>query len=293
MAIGTLALTVVLYVVDPQGLLPGAGHRGDPGHLGAPRPSRSTPWRSASRRWPAAILKDPDVVSLTSFIGVDGTNTTLNTGRFLINLKPKDERSAGCDRDRPPAAAETADVPGMQLYMQPVQDLTIDASVSRTQYQFVLEDPNLTAVNTGCRSWWRSCSNRPSCTNIASDLQKQGLEVDLAIDRATAARFGITPATVDDALYDAFGQRIISTIYTQSNQYRVIMEARSVTADLARLAVRDLPAVVGLHHAARCRCRAIVHVEQKPGPLQISHLGQFPATTISFDTAPGRRWARR
>ena len=176
--------------------------------------------------------------------------------------------------------------PGVQLYLQPVQDLTIDASVSRTQYQFVLENPNLTAFNEWVPKLLSQMRKSPDLTNIASDLQQQGLDVDLAIDRETAARFGITPATVDNALYDLFGQRIISTIYTQSSQYRVIMEGDpSLQTSLDALTAIYLPSSAST--TGQVPLSAIVHVEQKPGPLQISHLGQFPATTISFDTAPG------
>ena len=173
--------------------------------------------------------------------------------------------------------------------MQPVQDLTIDATVSRAQYHFVLEDANPRGVRRpGCRELVEQLSTLPQITDVASDLQQQGLTLDIVIDRATAARFGITPATVDNALYDAFGQRIISTIYTQSNQYRVIMEVDPSLQKLARQRCRR----------STCRLRrsttngqvplsAIVHVEQRTGPLLITHFGQLPATTISFNTAPG------
>ena len=177
----------------------------------------------------------------------------------------------------------------MTLYLQPVQDLTMDASVSRTQYQFVLENPNLTAFNDmgaeAGRSRLRAVA-RPDRTSPAT-WQQQGLDVNLVIDRATAARFGITPATVDNALYDLFGQRIISTIYTQSNQYRVIMEAAPTLQTLAGRAERDLPAVVGCPPPGRCRCRPSCTSSSKPGRCRSAISAQFPATTISFDTAPG------
>jgi multidrug efflux pump len=226
------------------------------------------------------------VVSLSSFIGVDGTNTTLNSGRFLINLKPKDERSldaAAIDRR---LMQETAAVPGVTLYLQPVQDLTIDAAVSRTQYQFVLENPYLATLNAWVPKLVERLRSSPALANVASDLQSQGLATELVIDRPTAARFGITPATVDNALYDLFGQRIISTIYSQSNQYRVIMEADpSLQTSLASLSSIYLPSAAST--TGQVPLSAIVHVEQRAGPLQISHLGQFPATSISFDTASG------
>jgi multidrug efflux pump len=234
----------------------------------------------------AAILKDPDVASLSSFIGVDGSNTTLNNGRFLINLKPKDDRTLDATEIGRRLQQETAGVPGVSLYLQPVQDLTIDASVSRTQYQFVLENPNLSAFNEWVPKLLEELNKSPDLTNVASDLQQQGLTANLVIDRATAARFGITPATVDNALYDLFGQRIISTIYTQSNQYRVIMEADpALQTSLDALSSIYLPSSAST--TGQVPLSSIVTIVQKPGPLQISHLAQFPATTISFDTTPG------
>jgi len=167
-----------------------------------------------------------------------------------------------------------------------VQDLTIDAAVSRTQYQFVLENPNLSAFNEWVPKLLERLRALPNLANVASDLQQQGLTVNLVIDRPTASRFGITPATVDNALYDLFGQRIISTIYTQSNQYRVIMEADpSLQDSLEALSSIRLPSAAS--STGQVPLSSIVRIEQKPGPLQIGHLGQFPATTISFDTAPG------
>jgi multidrug efflux pump len=167
-----------------------------------------------------------------------------------------------------------------------VQDLTIDAAISRTQYQFVLENPNLSVINEWVPKLLARLQQLPDITNVASDLQQQGLTVNLVIDRATAARFGITPATVDNALYDLFGQRIISTIYTQSNQYRVIMEADpSLQTSLDALQAVRLPSAAST--TGQVPLSSIVRIEQKSGPLQISHLGQFPATTISFDTTQG------
>ena len=233
-----------------------------------------------------AVLKDPDVVSLTSFIGVDGSNTTLNSGRMLINLRPKDERTLDATGIARRLQQETAGVPGISLFLQPVQDLTIDAAVSRTQYQFVLENPNLSAFTEWVPKLLAKLNESADLTNVASDLQQQGLTVNVVIDRPTAARFGITPATVDNALYDLFGQRIISTIYTQSNQYRVIMEADpTLQTSLAALSSIWLPSAAST--SGQVPLSAIVTLQEKPGPLQIGHLAQFPATTISFDTPPG------
>ena len=285
-AVLTMALTVFLYTVVPKGFFPVQ----DTGVLqGISVAAQTVSYSAMAEHQQAladAILKDPDVVSLSSFIGVDGSNTTLNSGRFLINLKPKDERTLNATEIGRRLQQETAGVQGVSLYLQPVQDLTIDASISRTQYQFVLENPNLSAFTEWVPKLLAKLNQSPDLENVASDLQQQGLEVNLVIDRATAARFGITPATVDNALYDMFGQRIISTIYTQSNQYRVIMEADpSLQTSLDALNAIRLPSAASV--GGQVPLSSIVRIEEKPGPLQISHLAQFPATTISFDTTPG------
>ncbi|HEY1413860.1 MAG TPA: efflux RND transporter permease subunit, partial [Rhodopila sp.] len=285
-AVVTVGVTVLLYTFVPKGFFPVQ----DTGVLqGISVAAQTTSYGAMAEHQQAlaaAILKDQDVVSLSSFIGVDGSNTTLNTGRFLINLKPKDDRTLNATEIARRLQTETANVQGVSLYLQPVQDLTIDASVSRTQYQFVLENPNLSAFNEWVPKLVAKLSASPDLMNVASDLQQQGLTVNLVIDRATAARFGITPATVDNALYDLFGQRIISTIYTQSNQYRVIMEADpTLQTSLSALSAIYLPSSAST--TGQVPLSSIVSIVQKPGPLQISHLAQFPATTISFDTTPG------
>ena len=282
----TLVVTVALYVVAPKGFFPVQ----DTGVIqGISVAAQSISYDAMARQQQAlatAILKDPDVVSLTSDVGVDGTNMTLNSGRFLINLRPRDDRSLNATAIAKRIEQETADIPGMTLYLQPVQDLTIDAAVSRTQYQFVLENPNLSAFDTWVPKLLDRLREVPELTDLASDLEAQGLTLNLVIDRATAARFGITPATIDNALYDLFGQRIISTIYTQSDQFRVIMEAApNLQQSLDGLSTIYLP--TSLTASGQVPLSAIVHVEQHAGPLAIEHLGQFPATTISFDTAPG------
>jgi multidrug efflux pump len=285
-AVITMAVTVGLYVVVPKGFFPVQDTGLIQGISVAAQTTSFEAMAQHQRELAAAVLKDPDVVSVSSFIGVDGSNMTLNSGRLLINLKPKDERSLNATGISRRLQQETANVPGVSLYLQPVQDLTIDAAVSRTQYQFVLENPNLSAFNEWVPKLLDKLQQLPDLTNVASDLQQQGLTVNLAIDRETAARFGITPATVDNALYDLFGQRIISTIYSQSNQYRVIMEADpSLQKSLDALSAIRLPSAAST--TGQVPLTSIVTIEQKPGPLQISHLGQFPATTISFDTTSG------
>jgi multidrug efflux pump len=282
----TLVVTVALYVLAPKGFFPVQDTGLIQGISVAAQSSSYGAMAARQQALAAVILKDPDVVSLTSFIGVDGTNTTLNSGRFLINLRPRDDRALNATAVAKRLGQETADVQGVTLYLQPVQDLTIDAALSRTQYQFVLENPNLSAFDTWVPKLVDRMRQAPELTDVASDLEQQGLTLDLVIDRATAARFGITPATVDNALYDLFGQRIISTIYTQSNQFRVIMEAApGLQQSLTGLSTIYLP--TSLTTSGQVPLSAIVHVEQHAGPLSIQHLGQFPATTISFDTAPG------
>jgi multidrug efflux pump len=285
-AVATMAITVVLYVVVPKGFFPVQDTGIIQGISVAAQTSSYGAMAQHQQDLAAAILKDPDIVSVSSFIGVDGSNTALNSGRFLINLKPKDERSLNAIEIGRRLQQETAGVAGVSLYLQPVQDLTIDAAISRTQYQFVLENPNISAFNEWVPKLLERLHQLPDVTNVASDLQQQGLTVNLVIDRETAARFGITPATVDNALYDLFGQRIISTIYSQSNQYRVIMEADpSLQSSLDALSAIRLPSSAST--TGQVPLSSIVRIEQKPGPLQISHLGQFPATTISFDTTAG------
>jgi multidrug efflux pump len=234
-----------------------------------------------------AILKDPDVVSLSSFIGVDGTNQTLNTGRFLISLKPHDDRNLSASQIIRRLENEVAGVNGITLYMQPVQDLTIDSTISRAPYHFVLEDANASEFNTWVPKLVQQLNQLPQLTDVASDLQQQGLAVDITIDRATASRFGITPATIDNVLYDAFGQRIVSTIYTQSNQYRVILEVDpTVQQTLTGLTSLYLPSSSSTTNG-QVPLTAIAHIQQRAAPLLITHYSQFPATTVSFNTAPG------
>jgi multidrug efflux pump len=285
-AVLTLALTVVLYIVVPKGFFPVQDTGVIQGISVAGQTTSYGAMAEHQQALAAATLKDPDVDSLSSFIGVDGSNMTLNSGRFLINLKPKDDRSLNATQIARRLNQETAGIQGVSLYLQPVQDLSVDAAISRTQYQFVLQNPSLAGFNEWIPKLLTELARSPSMVNVASDLQQQGLTANLVIDRASAARFGITPATVDNALYDLFGQRIISTIFTQSNQYRVIMEADpGLATSLAALDAIYLPSSAST--TGQVPLSAIVHVEQKPGPLQISHLAQFPATTISFDTAPG------
>jgi multidrug efflux pump len=285
-ATATVALTAWLYIVIPKGFFPVQDTGVIQGITQAAQSSSFDAMAQHQEALAAAIMKDPDVVSLSSFIGVDGSNVTLNSGRFLINLKPHDDRSLTAAEIIRRIEKEVADVPGVTLYMQPVQDLTIDTTVSATQYQFVLEDANLTEFQTWVPKLVDRLKQIPDITDVASDLQQSGLAADITIDRATAARFGITPATVDSALYDAFGQRIVSTIFTQSNQYRVILEVDpKLQHTVASLGSIYLPSSTAT--AGQVPLSAIAQVRVRPSPLLVSHLGQFPATTVSFNLAAG------
>src|SRR6202047_1114729 len=231
-----------------------------------------------------AILKDPDVASLSSFIGVDGNNVTLNSGRFLINLKPRDSRSLSATQIIRRLRNETADIPGITLYMQPVQDLTLDNTISRTQYNFTLESADAVALSTWTPKLVSILRQRPELSDVVSNQEDNGLAVQVTIDRDSAARLGISVGTVDNALYDAFGQRIVSTIFTQSNQYRVILEADPATyRSVDSLASIYVPSASG----GQVPLSAIAKVDVETRPLLINHLAQFPATTVWFNLSQG------
>ena len=241
-------------------------------------------WTSLQNQLAEAILKDPDVESLSSFIGVDGTNPTLNSGRMLINLKPRDSRDTTASQVIRRLQRETASVQGITLYMQPAQDLTIDSTVSRTQYQFVLESAKPDDFDVWIPRLLDRLQRVPQITDVTSDLEGKGLSLFIKIDRDAAARFGITAATVDNVLYDAFGQRIVSTVYTQSNQYRVIYEVEpSMARSIDSLSNLYLPGT----NSKQVPLSAIATFEERSAPLRIDRLGQFPATTISFNLAQG------
>jgi multidrug efflux pump len=231
----------------------------------------------------AAILTDPDVQSLSSFIGVDGNNVTINSGRFLINLKPRSERASNVANVIRRLQSETAGIAGVTLYMQPVQDLTLDTTVSRTQYQFVLESADADALSTWTPKLVNLLRQQPELADVVSNQEDNGLAAYVTIDRDSAARLGISVGTVDNALYDAFGQRIVSTIFTQSNQYRVILEADPASyRSVDSLASIYVPSAGG----GQVPLSAIAKVDVETRPLLINHLAQFPATTVSFNLAP-------
>ena len=285
-ALGTVVLTGVLYIVVPKGFFPVQ----DTGIIQAiSEAAQSVSYQAMTERQRAmadAVLNDPDVESLTSFVGVDGTNPTLNSGRMLINLKPRSMRTASASDIIRRLQRDTASVPGIVLYMQPAQDLTIDSTVSRTQYQFVLESPKPEDFDVWVPRLMDRLGRVPQIVDVASDLQSKGLSIFIKIDRDAASRFGITVATVDNALYDAFGQRIVSTVYTQSNQYRVIYEVDPALAkSIDSLQSIYLPASGGA--GKQVPLAAIATFEERMAPLRLDRLSQFPATTISFNLAQG------
>jgi multidrug efflux pump len=285
-AAGTLGLTVFLYIVIPKGFFPVQDTGLIQGISQAPPSISFEAMAQRQQALAAAILNDPDVVSLSSFIGVDGTNPTLNSGRFLINLKPRDHRRTSASDVIRRLDRETQDVSGIGLYMQPVQDLTIDATVSRSQYQFVLEDADPSEFAKWIPKLLERLQQIPEIEDVSSNYAENGLSAYILIDRPTAGRFGITPATVDNALYDSFGQRIVSTIFTQSNQYRVILEADpALQQSLSSLGSLYLPSSTATN--GQVPLSAIAQVEEQTAPLEIDHLGQFPSTTVSFNLAPG------
>jgi multidrug efflux pump len=284
-ALGTFALTAVLYIVIPKGFFPLQDTGVIQAISDAPQSVSYAAMAERQQQLASLILKDPDVDSLSSFIGVDGTNTTLNSGRILINLKPHDQRKSDIGTVMQRIKNSTASLTGISLYMQPVQDLTIEGTVSRTQYQFILQDADPVQLNEWTPKLVDKLNQLPELADVASDISAQGLSVFVEIDRDQAARFGITPATIDNALYDSYGQRIVSTIFTNSNQYRVILETDPrLQGSLQSLNDIYLPTSVGTTPAP---LSVMAKMRQETAPLQVSHLGQFPAATVSFNLAPG------
>ncbi|MBI3560704.1 MAG: MdtB/MuxB family multidrug efflux RND transporter permease subunit [Gammaproteobacteria bacterium] len=283
-AIGTLVLTVLLYMFIPKGFFPVQ----DTGVIqGISEAAQSISFAAMADKQQAlakVILQDPAVESLTSFIGVDGINSTLNSGRIMINLKPLSQRQIRAVDVIRRLQSKLASLQGISLYMQPVQDLTIGDRVSRTQYQFSVEDANADQLSAWVPKLVERLRQLPSLVDVTSDLQDQGLQAFIEIDRDTASRFGITPAAIDNALYSAFGQRLISTIFTQSNQYRVVLEVQpGLQQGLDALTNIYVPSASG----PPIRLSTFAHVSERPTPLLINHLGQFPAVTISFNLAAG------
>jgi len=283
-AAGTLVFTIFLYIVVPKGFFPVQ----DTGViLGVSEAPPTISFAAMAKRQEALagiILKDPAVASLSSFIGVDGTNASLNTGRILINLKPLEERDADVTGVIRRLQPELARLEGIRLFLQPVQDLTVEDRVSRTQYQYTLEDPDQAELSRLVPRLVERLSALPQLREVSTDLQDEGLRISLEIDRATASRLGITPQMIDDTLYDAFGQRQVSTIFTQINQYRVVM--------VVKPGFQDHPSDLDAIHirgagGGQVPLSAIARYTETTGPLVVTRQGQFPAVTLSFNLAPG------
>ncbi|MBN9260267.1 MAG: multidrug efflux RND transporter permease subunit [Hyphomicrobium sp.] len=284
-AVLTLALTVYLYIIVPKGFFPVQ----DTGLVqGISRAEQNISYQAMAEKQQALaaiILKHPDVTGLSSYIGIDGSNATLNQGRFLISLRPVDERAKSGAQILEDIRTAASAVPGIELFLQPVQDLTIDATTSPTPYRFVLQNTDSKLLDTWVPRVVARLSDLPEIRNVSSDLLSDGASVDINIDRDSAARFGITAATIDNALYDAFGQRIVSTIFTQSNQYRVILET-TPTLQKSLDALNSLYLPSATSSTGQVPLSAIATVSTRRAPLLINHLAQFPAATISFDLAP-------
>jgi len=282
--VATLLLTAALYVWVPKGFFPVQDAGLIQGISEAPQSISFQAMAQRQQALAAALLDDEDVASLSSFIGVDGNNATLNSGRLLIELKPHAQRDADAQAIIARLQQRVAHVPGIKLYLQPVQELGIEDRISRTQYQFTLTSPDSDQLAQWTPRLLAHLQQSPALADVASDLQDQGLQAHVLIDRVAAARLGISVDAVADALYDAFGQRQISTIFTQANQYRVVLEARPDVAF-------GPDAIARLHVAGpdgkQVPLNGIARIEQRPAHLLINHVGQFPAVTFSFNLARG------
>ncbi|WP_367671740.1 MdtB/MuxB family multidrug efflux RND transporter permease subunit [Serratia symbiotica] len=283
-ALSTLALTVLLYLFIPKGFFPIQDNGLIQGTLQAPQSVSFSKMAILQQQVAAQLLQDSAVESLTSFIGVDGTNTTLNSGRLQINLKPLSERSGSLPTIIQRMQQQVARLPGLKLYLQPVQDLTIDTQANRTQYQFTLQAMSLEQLSHWVPQLVKALQQTPALQDVSSDWQDQGLEAYINVDRDTASRLGIQMSNVDNALYNAFGQRLISTIYTQANQYRVVLE-HDVQTTPGLAALNDIHLTSS--NGTLVPLNTLAKIEQRNGPLSINHLNQFPATTVSFNVAGG------
>jgi multidrug efflux pump len=281
---GTLVLTLFLYVVVPKGFFPVQDTGVILGISEAPQSVSFSALAQSQQTLAQIILKDGDVESLSSFIGVDGTNTTPNSGRIQINLKPRDERKSTASEIIRRLQPELAKVAGITLYMQPVQDLTVEDRVSRTQYQYSMEDADAQELSVWAPRLVEKLRALPQMRDVATDQQNNGLAANLVIDRDTASRLGILPQTIDNVLYDAFGQRQVSTIFTQLNQYHVVLEV-DPQFQQSPDALKDI--YVKSSTGAEVPLAAFTHFEPANTTLAINHQGQFPVVTLSFNLAPG------
>jgi len=279
-AFATMALTVVLWIFIPKGFFPLQDNGMIQGTLQAPQSVSFASMAERQQQVANIILQDPDVESLTSFVGVDGTNPSLNSARLQINLKPLSERDARIPVIIDRLQQSVDRLPGLSLYLQPTQDLTIDTQASRTQYQFTVQATSLDQLSTWIPKLESQLKTLPELSDVSSDWQDQGLMAYVNVDRDSASRLGVSMQDVDNALYNAFGQRLISTIYTQSNQYRVVLENNTQNA----------PGLSGLDNVYLTSSEGkpiplstLAHIEQRFTPLAINHLDQFPSATVSFN----------
>jgi len=283
-AIATLVGTILLYVVVPKGFFPVQDTGVILGVSQAPQTVSFSAMAERQQQLAQVILQDPAVQSLSSFIGVDGVNTTINSGRIQINLKPLEERRVSASDVIRRLQPQLAAVHGITLFMQPVQDLTVEDRVSRTQYQYSIECPDPNELHTWAPRLLEQLQGLPELRDVASDQQSGGLQASLVIDRDTASRLGITPQMIDDTLYDAFGQRQVSTIFTQLNQYHVVLEVKPGFQQNPE-ALKD----IYVHSAtgAQVPLSTFTHFEPTTTALAVNHQGQFPSVTLSFNLAPG------
>ena len=280
----TVVLTVALYIYIPKSFFPSQDTGLIQGITQAPQSISFLAMAQKQQKIASEILKDPAVESLSSFIGIDGINTTLNSGRMMINLKPHDKRDVTANEVIARLNDRLENVVGIKLYMQPVQDLTIEDRVSSMQYQFTLEDPNSAELSQWVDKIVNKLKTVPQIEDVTSDKQDNGLQAYIDIDRASASRLGVSVAAIDNALYDAFGQRLISTIYTQTSQYRVVLEV-GPNYKLSPESLNDI--YIGSTTGKQIRLSSIAKIEERRTSLSTNHLGQFPSNTISFNLAKG------
>ncbi|MDR3735582.1 MAG: multidrug efflux RND transporter permease subunit [Acidobacteriaceae bacterium] len=282
--VGTLVFTGILFWVVPKGFFPVQDTGVLLGITEAPQSISFAAMSARQQQLAAVILEDKDVESLSSFIGVDGTNTTLNSGRIQINLKDRDHRKDDATAIMARLQPKVAQIDGIQCFLQPMQDLTVEDRVSRTQYQYSIEDANSEELTDWSNRMLTEFRKLPQLRDVASDQQNHGLDAHLVIDRDTASRLGITPQNIDDTLDDAFGQRQVSTIFTQLNQYHVVLE---VQPKFAKNPDSLNNIYVASSQGTQVPLSAFTHFEARPTSLAINHEGQFPEVTLSFNTAPG------
>jgi multidrug efflux pump len=282
--VGTLVLTLFLYIIVPKGFFPVQDTGVILGISEGPQSVSFTALAQSQQALAAVILKDPDVASLSSFIGIDGINSTPNSGRIQINLKPRNQRKSTASEIIRRLQPELAQVNGITLYMQPVQDLTVEDRVSRTQYQYSMEDADAQELSVWATRLVDELRKLPAMRDVATDQQNGGLKADLVIDRDTASRLGILPQAIDDALYDAFGQRQVSTIFTQLNQYHVVLEVEPQFSQNPD-ALKNI--YVHANGGQQVPLASFSHFETRNTALAVNHQGQFPVVTLSFNLAPG------